>query len=58
MSQKRRNRRKGKKKQPLKNNVSNKDKIIWFGIVGVVILLFCFLLFLQFIKYFISIEDG
>jgi len=57
MLENRRDRRKKKdnKVPAVKNSITKKDKIIWIGILIVVILLICFVLFLQFLKYFISV---
>nr|AOE07017.1 hypothetical protein [uncultured bacterium] len=57
MLENRRDRRnkKNNKVPAVKNSITKKDKIIWIGILIVVILLICFVLFLQFLKYFISV---
>lgn len=54
------NRRKRQKKDvnkmpPAKSNVTKRDIIIWIGILIIFVLVICFILFLQFLKHFISI---
>jgi len=41
--------------EPKNNDGSNRDKIIWVGIIIVIVLLTLFLLLLQFLNAFISI---
>ncbi len=57
MSENRRIKRfnKRNKIEPKNNDVSNRDKIIWVGIIIVIVLLTLFLLLLQFLNAFISI---
>ncbi len=57
MSENRRIKRfnKRNKIEPKNNDGSNRDKIIWVGIIIVIVLLTLFLLLLQFLNAFISI---
>jgi uncharacterized membrane protein YvbJ len=54
MSESRRKKRaKGNNKaKPVKCSITKKDKIVWFAILTVIIILICFVLFLIFLRYF------
>ena len=57
MSKNRKKRRKKgiNKVPPVESNVTKRDKIIWNGILIIIVFVICFVLFLQFLKHFISI---